>query len=76
MSCFWLIGSFSGADRAQEKHFFTDRHLCVYIPCTLAPLGIKVPLKRSRCMGAYYSLCGKYVVDTDSTYEFLLVSNA
>ena len=35
MSCFWRIGSFSGADRAQEKHFITDRLLCVYIPCDL-----------------------------------------
>ena len=33
MSCFWLIGSLSGADRAQEKQFFTDRLICVYIPC-------------------------------------------
>ena len=34
MSCFCLIGSFAGADRAQEKQFFTDRLLCVYIPWT------------------------------------------
>ena len=32
-SCFWRIGSFSGPDRAREKQFFTDRLLCVYIPC-------------------------------------------
>ena len=32
MACFWRIGSFSGADRAQEKQFFTDRLLCIYIP--------------------------------------------
>ena len=32
-SCFWRIGSFSGPDRAREKQFFTDRLICVYIPC-------------------------------------------